>query len=80
MSSQTDLYQPEYKAGSPKTIPAHAGIGEQVINTCYACGADVIMLSRTIQTFCYRCGVPLTTLGSSGLYYELITPDHDTQG
>jgi predicted amidophosphoribosyltransferase len=51
-------------------IPASETIGEQLMLECSACAAKVILLSRTIKTYCYRCGLPVTHLGYGKLYYE----------
>lgn len=39
---------------------------------CPTCGNRVILFSRTIQTYCYNCGLPVTVLDKMGLYYELV--------
>jgi predicted amidophosphoribosyltransferase len=41
---------------------------------CPVCRARVILFSRTFQTYCYRCGLPVTRLDPAGLYYEVIIP------
>ncbi len=38
---------------------------------CPACKAKVIMMARTIQTFCYSCGESVTRLDKTGMYYEI---------
>lgn len=37
---------------------------------CLNCQAQVILLARTIQTFCYRCAEPVTVLDKANMYYE----------
>ncbi|HEX2914051.1 MAG TPA: hypothetical protein VH186_24825 [Chloroflexia bacterium] len=51
-------------------------IGDIIINeaACPGCTSKVILFSRTIQTFCYRCGLPVTRLDPEGFYYEVIAP------
>lgn len=43
---------------------------EHKFTTCRHCQAQVILLARTIQTFCYRCGEPVTKLDKANMYYE----------
>lgn len=40
--------------------------------TCGNCHSQVILFSRTIKTFCYRCGLPVTEPDEAGLYYRVI--------
>lgn len=50
---------------------------KKVINSlaeCPGCGSQTILFSRTIQTFCYRCGMAVTELDKAGMYYEVIVP------
>ncbi len=70
--TQSDFQQPEMTPPTEKTIPATETIGEQTLISCPNCGTDAILLSKTIQTYCYHCGERLTRLGSTGLYYEPI--------
>ncbi len=42
---------------------------------CPGCHSRVILFSRTIQTFCYRCGLPVTKLDELGLYYDVVSPE-----
>lgn len=37
---------------------------------CENCGEKVILFSRTIQTYCYHCGLAVTHFDYLGLYYE----------
>ncbi|NWJ95114.1 MAG: hypothetical protein HXX20_04960 [Chloroflexi bacterium] len=37
---------------------------------CLNCRAEVILLARTIQTFCYLCGEPVTKPDKHNMYYE----------
>lgn len=60
---------------SVPTVLAQAG--ESAIHRlaiCPGCRARVILFSRTFQTYCYRCGLPVTRLDQAGLYYEVIIP------
>ncbi len=41
---------------------------------CENCGEKVILFSRTIQTYCYHCGLAVTHLDNLGLYYEPLGP------
>jgi hypothetical protein len=41
---------------------------------CQNCGEKVILFSRTIQTYCYHCGLAVTWLDDLGLYYEPVHP------
>ncbi len=52
----------------------------QVVNRvakCPGCGARTILFSATIQTYCYRCGLPVTQLDQAGMFYEQILPDSE---
>jgi ribosomal protein S27E len=48
--------------------------GEQSLVACPACTAKTILFSRTIQTFCFTCGTPVTHLDQDGMYYETLSP------
>ncbi len=53
---------------------------EQVITNlaaCANCGRKSILFSRTIQTFCFNCGLPVTELEEAGLYYAVIAANPD---
>jgi hypothetical protein len=65
----------ELKTAQLQTIPASEGIGEQSVVVCPTCDSNVILFSRTIQTYCWKCGVAVTQLGKSGMYYELPEPN-----
>ncbi len=41
---------------------------------CPSCGRQAILFSRTIQTFCYRCGQPVSKLDQNGMYYNPLKP------
>jgi len=40
---------------------------------CLNCEAQVILLARTIQTFCYHCGEAVTVPDEADMYYEIRT-------
>jgi ribosomal protein S27AE len=43
---------------------------EHKFTPCLNCGAEVILLARTIQTFCYQCGESVTKPDKANMYYE----------
>ena len=55
------------------STPTVYGPKESVIE-CENCGEKVILFSRTIQTYCYHCGLAVTYLDALGLYYEPVEP------
>ena len=65
---------------TPATASLHLETGPepeqvvQVLAACPNCGNRAILFSHTIQTFCYHCGKPVTSLDQNGLYYVVIVP------
>jgi rRNA maturation endonuclease Nob1 len=63
-SSEADFSQtPQTSAHAVEQIEHH-------YTRCPNCKAQVILLPRTIKTFCYLCGEPVTRLDSANMYYE----------
>lgn len=36
---------------------------------CPSCHSQTLLFSRTIQTYCFRCGLPVTKLDANKMYY-----------
>ncbi len=64
-----ELHSPKKSTGSPGN-PAEPALKNMA--TCSSCQSRVILFSRTFQTYCYRCGLPVTQLDAQGLYYDVV--------
>jgi hypothetical protein len=39
---------------------------------CPGCHSQTLLFSRTIKTYCFRCGLPVTKLDANNMYYIAI--------
>jgi hypothetical protein len=39
---------------------------------CPGCHSQTLLFSRTIKTYCFRCGLPVTKLDANHMYYIAI--------
>ena len=68
---------PDLTTPDPLSVASSESDPEQVIKNvadCPNCGNRAILFSHTIQTFCYHCGMAVTRLDATGLYYVLVAP------